>query len=105
MGGVKLQLHDRPGRCLVGTHISVDFGRLQEPSRSPYSSLARVLVVPADPELPRLALVAALRCAVEDRVVAHDELQSAPRRRVRVVDGAVISHERAEAGALGEVTG
>src|SRR5512132_2910005 len=68
-------------------------------------SLALVLVVPADPELPVRALVAALRCVVEDRVVAHQELQSTPRRRVGVVDDAVASYERAEAGALGEVTG
>src|SRR4029450_13203721 len=126
IGSVKLQVHDRSGRCLVGAHISVDLGRLEEPSRSPYSSLALVLVVPAGPGVPCLALVAALRCAVEDGVVAHDKLQSAPRRpgrggeggvvahdtlqsaprrRVRLVDGAVVSYERAEAGALGEITG
>jgi hypothetical protein len=44
---------DRPWRCLVGAHVSVDRGGFQESSRSPYSSLALVLVVSADPELPR----------------------------------------------------
>src|SRR5262245_3287441 len=67
-------------------------------------SLAVVLVVPADPELPGRALVAALRCVVEDRVVAHEKLQAAPRRRVRVVDGAVVPYEGAEPRALGQVT-
>jgi hypothetical protein len=43
-------------------------------------SFAVVLVVSADPELPCLAFVAAFRCAVQDRVVAHEKLQSAPRR-------------------------
>src|SRR5512132_4383307 len=33
--------------------------------------LAFVLVVPADPELERVALVSSLRCVVEDRVVVH----------------------------------
>jgi hypothetical protein len=39
-----------------------------------------VLVVPADPELPGLALIASLRCVVEDRVVAHQKLHAAARR-------------------------
>src|SRR6187401_3502437 len=65
-----------------------------------------VLVVAAEPELPVVrAFGAALRGVVEDRVVAHQELQAAPRGRVRVVDHAVLEHERAEAGALGHVTG
>src|SRR5213594_2538911 len=68
------------------------------------SSRALVLVVPADPELPSLALVAALRCVVEDRVVAHEKLQSTPRRRVRVVDAAVVVYEGAEPRALSQVT-
>src|SRR6266850_4023473 len=78
------------------------FDRLPEAVRR--ASLAFVLVVPADPELPLFALVAALRCVIEDRVVAHEKLQSTPRRRVRVVDGVVVAYERAEPGALGEVT-
>jgi hypothetical protein len=84
IGGVKLQVHDRPGRCLVGAHVSVGPVRIQQPSRSPHSSLALVLVVPADPELPRLALVAALRRAVEHRVVAHEDLPN-PRHVVEYV--------------------
>jgi hypothetical protein len=43
-------------------------------SASSYTSLisnsSLVFVVAADPELPRLTLVAALRCVVEDRVVS-----------------------------------
>src|ERR671934_2697521 len=69
----------------------------------PDASLALVLVVPADPDLPRLTLVAALRCVVEDRVVAHQKLHSAARRRVVVVDGAVVAYERAEPKQLREV--
>src|ERR671930_675437 len=69
----------------------------------PHASLALVLIVPADPDLPVLALVAALRCVVEDRVVAHQKLDPAARRRVRVVDGAVVAYERAEPKQLREV--
>src|ERR671935_2556207 len=69
----------------------------------PHASLALVLLVPADPDLPGLALVAALRCMVEDRVVAHQKLHSAARRRVGVVDGAVVAYERAEPKQLREV--
>ena len=49
-----------------------------------------VLVVPADPELPGFALVAALGCVVEDGVVAHDELEPAPGGRVRVIERAFV---------------
>src|ERR671931_1982451 len=70
---------------------------------APHASLALVLVVPGDPALPRLALVAALRCVVEDRVVAHQKLHPAARRRVGVVDGAVVAYERAEPKQLREV--
>jgi hypothetical protein len=31
--GVKLQVNDRPGRCLVGAHVSVGPARIQQPSR------------------------------------------------------------------------
>ena len=44
-------------------------------------------------------------CVVKDGVVAHEKLQSTPRRRVRLVNGAVIAYERAEPRAFGEVTG
>src|ERR671931_1566152 len=70
---------------------------------APHASPALVLVVPADPDLPGLALVAALRCVVEDRVVAHQKLHSSARRRVGVVDGAVVAYERAEPKQLREV--
>src|SRR6478672_4730895 len=67
---------------------------------------ALVLVSPADPELPILiTLVAPFRRVVEDRVVRHEELQSAPRGRVRVVDLVALPDERAEPRALGEVAG
>ena len=67
-------------------------------------SSALVLVVPADPELPILALFAAPGCMVEDRVVAHEKLQSTPRRRVRVVDAVVIMYEGTEPRAFSQVT-
>src|ERR671937_2363459 len=69
----------------------------------PHASLALVLVVPADPNLPGLALVAAVRCVVEDRVVTHQKLHSAARGRVGVVDGVVVAYERAEPKQLREV--
>jgi len=53
-----------------------------------------VLVVAADPELKPIALVAAFRRTVEDPVVAHQELDSAVRSRVGVVDGAVGAYAR-----------
>src|SRR6266508_2134596 len=62
-----------------------------------------VLVVPADPELERIALVAAFRHPVEDPVVAHQELDPARPGRIGVVDGPVIQDEGAEALALGQV--
>src|SRR5919108_1392733 len=62
-----------------------------------------IFVVPADPDLPRLALVAALGCVVEDRVVAHQKLHPAARRGVGAVDGAVVAYERAEPKQLREV--
>lgn len=67
------------------------------------SSLACVLVVPADPHLERVALVPPLRRPVEDPVVAHRELDAAGRGRVGLVDGAVVKDECAEALDLGEV--
>jgi hypothetical protein len=63
-------------------------------------SLAFVLVVPADPELPVFALVAAVGCVVEDGVVGYEKLESTPCCRVGVVDGVVVSCEGAEPGAL-----
>src|SRR5438067_187934 len=64
----------------------------------------RVLVVPTDPDLERVALVTALRCAVEDRVVAHQEVDPAPPGRIGMVDGPVVQGEGAEALGLGQVT-
>ena len=56
-----------------------------------------VLVVPADPYLGFVGFVPSLRCAVEDSVVAHQELEAAGRRPVGLVDGAVVEDEDAEA--------
>src|SRR5215207_11595125 len=52
-----------------------------------------VLVVSPDPELGRVALVAPLRRAVEDPVVAHQELDSASPSRIGLVHGAVVQDE------------
>src|SRR4029453_17649941 len=65
-------------------------------------SVTLVLVVPADPVLPRFALVAALWRAVEDPVVAHQELDAAARGRVGLVHGAAVEDECAEAPALAD---
>jgi hypothetical protein len=65
--------------------------------------LGVVLVVGADPELEPIALVAAFRRPVEDRVVAHQELDPASSGRIGVVDDPVVQDEGAEALALGQV--
>src|SRR2546429_3353431 len=67
------------------------------------ASLAVVFVVAADPELEPVALVAAFRRPVEDRVVAHQELDPAAPGRIGLVDVAVVQNEDAEAEALGQV--
>src|SRR5512133_4156809 len=66
-------------------------------------SLAVVLVVTADPDLPLVSFVAALGRVVEDGVVAHQELDTAACRRVGVVNGVVDACEGAEPKKLGEV--
>src|SRR5688572_12286492 len=43
-----------------------------------------VLVVAAEPDLPRLPLITSLGRPIKDRVVAHQELHSAPGCRVGV---------------------
>src|SRR4029434_4257883 len=61
-----------------------------------------VLVVAAEPELPAVALVAALGHPVQDRVVAHQELHPAPGGRIGLVDGAVLERKGAHRRRLGE---
>jgi hypothetical protein len=58
----------------------------------------------ADPELPFLALITALRCPVEEPVVGHQKLDPATGRRVRLVDGATLEYEDGEAEQLGQVS-
>src|SRR3954447_12610660 len=70
--------------------------------RSPTRAL--VLVVPTSPRPGSVAFVASLRCPVEDRVVAHQELDAAGRGGVGLVHGPVIEDECAEAGIFGKVT-
>jgi hypothetical protein len=53
-------------------------------------SLAVVFVVAADLELEPIALVAAFRRPVEDRVVAHQELDPAAPGRIGLVAGWVL---------------
>src|SRR5215216_6222510 len=69
---------------------------------SPLRALSRaVLVVAAYPHL--VALVAALRRPVEDRVIAHQELRAAGVAGVAVVDVVAVAREGADAVALREV--
>src|SRR6185503_8917209 len=65
--------------------------------------MAVVFIVAADPELEPVALVAALRRPVEDRVIAHQELDPAAPGRIGLVDIAVVQSEDAEAEALGQI--
>src|SRR4029453_19524909 len=55
-----------------------------------------VLVSAADPHLERVALVPSLWRAVENPVVAHQELDPAGRRPVGLVEGAAVRDECAE---------
>ena len=59
--------------------------------------------MPSDPHLELVAFIAALGCAVEDPIVAHQELHPAARRRVRVVDGVVVEYKRVEPESLADV--
>src|SRR6266576_918744 len=61
-----------------------------------------VLVVSAQPHVT-VALVAALRRPVEDRVVAHQELSAAGVARIAVVDAVAVAREGADAVPLSEV--
>src|SRR6266566_5209048 len=76
-------------------------GAQEDPRALPHPSLAVVFVVAADPELELVVLVAAFRRPVEDRVVAHQELDPASPCRIGVVDRPVVQDEGAEALALG----
>ena len=58
--------------------------------------MAVVFGVAADPHLEPIALVAAFRRPVEDRVVAHQELDPAAARRIGLVDRPVVENEDAE---------
>jgi hypothetical protein len=71
------------GRHDPGAAIGVEIGR----------RASDVLVAAANPGLERIALVAPLRHTVEDRVVAHQELDPAPCGRIGLVDGAVLKRE------------
>jgi hypothetical protein len=62
-----------------------------------------VLIMGANPDLERVALVAAGGRPVENRVIGHQELDPASPCRIRVVDGPVLQDEHAKALALGEV--
>jgi hypothetical protein len=53
-------------------------------------SLAVIFVVAADPELEPVAFVSAIRRPVEDRVIAHQELNPAAASRIGVLDLAVV---------------
>src|SRR5690349_13991588 len=68
-----------------------------------YASVAVVFVMAADPHLESVALVAAFRRPVEDRVVAHQELDPAGPGRIGLVDGPVVEREDAETETLGQV--
>src|ERR671936_34289 len=59
----------------------------------------------ADPGLEPIALVAPPRHPVEDRVVAHQELDSAPPGRIGLVDGAVLECEGAHSIYFRDVCG
>src|SRR6266566_1081363 len=64
----------RAGACRSGLgalRLGSAQGSRSRSGPSPHPSLLVVLVVAADPHLERVALVAAFRCAVENRVVAH----------------------------------
>src|ERR1700733_8485415 len=59
------------------------------------SRASGVLVMAANPGLERVALIASPRRPVQDRVVAHQELDPAARGRVGLVDGAALERKAA----------
>ena len=63
---------------LAPTTIVVLFDSSLMVSSNSWFSFRVVLVVAADPHLPRIALVTAFRHPVKDRVVAHQEFQPSP---------------------------
>src|SRR5436305_2238236 len=69
--------------------------------RSPWRTV--VFVVAAEPGHGLIAFVAALRSAVEDRVVAYEELRTAGVGGVAVVDGVALARERADAVSFGQI--
>ena len=62
-----------------------------------------VLIVSPDPELEGPVLVAPLRRAVENRVIAHQGTRHREPSRIGLVHSAVVEDECAEALPLGEV--
>src|SRR4029453_19229154 len=68
------------------------------------ASLAVVLVVAAEPGLPCVALVSALGRPVQDRVVAHQELDPTPGGRIGLVDDAVLEGEDSHHRGLRQIT-
>src|SRR6266446_480022 len=59
----------------------------------------------ADPQLEPFALVPAFRGAVEDPVVAHQELDTSTRCLIGLVYGSLVEDEGAEAKGFGQITG
>src|SRR4029453_6702080 len=68
------------------------------------ASLAVVLVVAAGPGLPCVALILALGRPVQDRVVAHQELDPTPGGRIGLVDDAVLEGEDTHQRGLRQIT-
>ena len=92
------------GRLLSGIRSEYLDPTVSQPLSLFVDSHGVVLVVAADPQLEPIVLVAALRRSVEDRVVAHQELEPTPPGRIAVVDDPVIQDEGAEAGTLRQVS-
>jgi hypothetical protein len=90
----------RLSTCSAGYSFRALRGAVTAPSSPTQPRFSRaVLVVAAYPHL--IALVAALRHPVEDRVVAHQKLGAASVAGVAAVNAVAVARERADAVSLG----
>src|SRR2546421_11835530 len=88
---------------LTGVFMTNHHVKREQARKSSVTQTAPVFVVAVKPMHGLVAFISALGRAVEDRVVAHQELRAAGVARVAVVDGLALAGERAEAGSLREI--
>src|SRR5256714_12512627 len=88
---------------LTGVFMTNHHVKREQARKSSVTQTAPVFVVAVKLMHGLVAFISALGRAVEDRVVAHQELRAAGVARVAVVDGLALAGERAEAVSLREI--